>query len=136
MYAGSDMVLSALDGYNATVMCFGQTGAGKTYTISGVSEAYQNRGLLPRALTHLFKEVERRNDEHLILRVSYLEIYNEVLYDLLGNADKKSRSPLSITEVDSEIHVRGLVSHPVRNEQEALDLLFEVRSPLSNLRLI
>ncbi|KAG7488823.1 hypothetical protein MATL_G00037980 [Megalops atlanticus] len=42
-----NVVLAALDGYNGTVMCFGQTGAGKTYTMTGATESYKERGIIP-----------------------------------------------------------------------------------------
>ncbi|XP_036189640.1 kinesin-like protein KIF9 isoform X3 [Myotis myotis] len=45
-----DVVSQALDGYNGTIMCYGQTGAGKTYTMTGTTENYKHRGILPRAL--------------------------------------------------------------------------------------
>ncbi|XP_063465830.1 kinesin-like protein KIF9 isoform X14 [Symphalangus syndactylus] len=45
-----DVVSQALDGYNGTIMCYGQTGAGKTYTMTGATENYKHRGILPRAL--------------------------------------------------------------------------------------
>ncbi|XP_054203504.1 kinesin-like protein KIF9 isoform X4 [Homo sapiens] len=45
-----DVVSQALDGYNGTIMCYGQTGAGKTYTMMGATENYKHRGILPRAL--------------------------------------------------------------------------------------
>ncbi|KAM9098090.1 kinesin-like protein KIF9 isoform X8 [Sminthopsis crassicaudata] len=45
-----EVVAQALDGYNGTIMCYGQTGAGKTYTMTGTTENYKHRGILPRAL--------------------------------------------------------------------------------------
>ncbi|PNI80948.1 KIF9 isoform 7 [Pan troglodytes] len=45
-----DVVSQALDGYNGTIMCYGQTGAGKTYTMMGATENYKHRGILPRAV--------------------------------------------------------------------------------------
>ncbi|XP_050636735.1 kinesin-like protein KIF9 isoform X5 [Macaca thibetana thibetana] len=45
-----DVVSQALNGYNGTIMCYGQTGAGKTYTMTGATENYKHRGILPRAL--------------------------------------------------------------------------------------
>ncbi|XP_044789828.1 kinesin-like protein KIF9 isoform X4 [Bubalus bubalis] len=45
-----DVVSQALNGFNGTIMCYGQTGAGKTYTMTGATENYKHRGILPRAL--------------------------------------------------------------------------------------
>ncbi|KAL4859263.1 Kinesin-like protein KIF6 [Chlorella vulgaris] len=74
---------SALDGYNGTVFAFGQTGSGKTFTISGGTERYADRGLIPRALSTLFSEAARRTDHTWVVHVSYMEIYCESGFDLL-----------------------------------------------------
>lgn len=50
-----DAVDSVLSGYNATVFCYGQTGAGKTFTMSGDAHNYAHRGVIPRALHHIFR---------------------------------------------------------------------------------
>lgn len=55
-----------------------QTGAGKTYTMSGEAQQYARRGIVPRALHQLFQEVELRVDRSYEVKVSFLEIYNEV----------------------------------------------------------
>lgn len=45
-----------------TIMCYGQTGAGKTHTMTGFSESYQNRGIIPRSLQHLYQEIATRQE--------------------------------------------------------------------------
>jgi len=45
-----------------TIMCYGQTGAGKTHTMTGFAESYPNRGIIPRALQHLYQEINTRQD--------------------------------------------------------------------------
>lgn len=50
---------SALAGYNATIFAYGQTGSGKTFTITGGAERYQDRGIIPRALTYMYNEFKR-----------------------------------------------------------------------------
>ncbi len=45
-----------------TIMCYGQTGAGKTHTMTGFAESYQNRGIIPRSLQHLYQEINTRQD--------------------------------------------------------------------------
>ena len=57
--AGAPIVQSVLQGYNGTVMCYGQTGAGKTFTQIGSLESYQNRGITPRAIAEIFAYVSR-----------------------------------------------------------------------------
>lgn len=61
----------------------GQTGSGKTFTVSGGTERYADRGLIPRALSALFAEAAKRSDCAISLHISYLEIYCEAGYDLL-----------------------------------------------------
>ncbi|RXN17344.1 kinesin KIF9 [Labeo rohita] len=73
------VVLGAFGGYNGTIMCFGQTGAGKTYTMTGAAETYKQRGIIPRALQEVFQEVEQRADHTFSVHLSFLEIYNETM---------------------------------------------------------
>ena len=62
----------------------GQTGSGKTYTITGGTARYADRGLIPRALAAAFAEMAARPTHNYSVHCSYLEVYNEVGYDLLG----------------------------------------------------
>lgn len=77
------VVDSVLEGYNGTVFAYGQTGSGKTFTITGGAERYADRGVIPRSISHVFQELQKKPDTHYEVRVSYLEIYNESGYDLL-----------------------------------------------------
>jgi len=52
-----------VDGYNGTIMCYGMTGAGKTFTMTGASTNYKYRGIIPRALNSIFQEVGGRFDQ-------------------------------------------------------------------------
>ena len=79
-----DVVSGVLEGLNGTIFTYGQTGAGKTFTICGDVHSYQQRGIVPRALHQLFTDIESRLDMEVSVKVSYLEIYNEVMYDLLA----------------------------------------------------
>ncbi|GAA6215150.1 kinesin-like protein KIF9 [Lates japonicus] len=123
------VVQGALEGYNGTVMCFGQTGAGKTYTMTGSTESYKQRGIIPRALQEAFREVEKRAEHSFSVHLSYLEIYNETLVDLLsplqGLPHLSSRGMVVTEEPGRGVYVRGLSLHPVHSEEEALNLLFE-----------
>ena len=76
-------VMSALQGINGTVFAYGQTGSGKTFTITGGMDRYVDRGLTPRTLSLLFSEISQRADWSFVVRVSYIEIYNDTGYDLL-----------------------------------------------------
>jgi len=50
-----DIIDSAFEGYNGTLFAYGQTVSGKTFTITGGAERYQDRGLIPRSLSYIFK---------------------------------------------------------------------------------
>ncbi|CBQ70333.1 probable kinesin motor protein 1 [Sporisorium reilianum SRZ2] len=75
------VVRAAMDGYNGTVFAYGQTGSGKTHTMSG-SDA--EPGVIPRAVQQVFELIAAEPAREFLLRVSYLEIYNETLKDLLA----------------------------------------------------
>lgn len=117
------------NGYNGTVMCYGQTGAGKTFTMNGSTPNYKYRGVIPRAVNQVFQEIGSHYDHDFVIKVSYLEIYNEQIYDLLSDEARDSPfggSQISIQDdAKSEVHVKGLQLQHVRNEEEALNLLFE-----------
>eukprot|EP00967_Tisochrysis_lutea_P046978 scaffold57158_cov31-Tisochrysis_lutea.AAC.2 len=73
------VVDSVLEGFNGTVFAYGQTGSGKTYTLTGGVDAYEERGIIPRALSHIYAHIAASAGEveHTV-RISYLEIYNQV----------------------------------------------------------
>ncbi|KAG2446184.1 hypothetical protein HXX76_000777 [Chlamydomonas incerta] len=120
----ADVVRGALEGFNGTIMCYGQTGAGKTYTMSGGKQSFKQRGVIPRALGHLFTEVKAMPDREARISVQYLEIYNEALYDLLDITTQPHE--ISIYESSKgQVTVSGLRTAVVASEAEALALLFE-----------
>ncbi|PNJ31860.1 KIF9 isoform 3 [Pongo abelii] len=122
-----DVVSQALDGYNGTIMCYGQTGAGKTYTMTGATESYKHRGILPRALQQVFRMIEERPTHAITVRVSYLEIYNESLFDLLSTLPYvgPSVTPMTIVENPQGVFIKGLSVHLTSQEEDAFSLLFE-----------
>lgn len=75
-------VCSALEGYNATIFAYGQTGTGKTYTMEGFKYSLtdDNRGIIPRAIEDIFSyiDMEGSKDEEVtfMVRASYIQIYN------------------------------------------------------------
>uniref|UniRef100_A0A9L0S9E8 Kinesin family member 9 n=1 Tax=Equus caballus TaxID=9796 RepID=A0A9L0S9E8_HORSE len=122
-----DVISQALDGYNGTIMCYGQTGAGKTYTMTGATENYKHRGILPRALQQVFRMIEERPTHAITVRVSYLEIYNESLFDLLSTLPYvgPSVTPMTIVENPQGVFIKGLSVHLTSQEEDAFSLLFE-----------
>uniref|UniRef100_B3P5C7 Kinesin-like protein n=2 Tax=Drosophila erecta TaxID=7220 RepID=B3P5C7_DROER len=83
----SPLIQSALDGYNICIFAYGQTGSGKTYTMDGVSDSV---GVIPRTVDLLFDSIRgyRNLGWEYEIKATFLEIYNEVLYDLLSNEQK------------------------------------------------
>eukprot|EP01119_Soliformovum_irregulare_P008069 TRINITY_DN2089_c0_g1_i1.p1 TRINITY_DN2089_c0_g1~~TRINITY_DN2089_c0_g1_i1.p1 ORF type:complete len:929 (+),score=276.79 TRINITY_DN2089_c0_g1_i1:100-2886(+) len=77
---GAPIIESVLTGYNGTIFAYGQTSSGKTYTMMGGED---NPGIIPNAIQHVFDYIKSTPEREFLLRVSYLEIYNEVINDLL-----------------------------------------------------
>ncbi|XP_057578335.1 kinesin-like protein KIF27 isoform X4 [Hippopotamus amphibius kiboko] len=80
------LVLSLIEGYNATVFAYGQTGSGKTYTIGGghvASVAEGQKGIIPRAIQEIFQNISEKPSIDFKIKVSYIEVYKEDLRDLL-----------------------------------------------------
>ena len=81
------VVESSLQGYNATIFAYGQTGTGKTYTMEGFNSAgsVEERGIIPRAIEQIFQHIQSNVSARMrfLVRASYLQIYNEAISDLL-----------------------------------------------------
>ncbi|XP_048366841.1 kinesin-like protein KIF9 [Sphaerodactylus townsendi] len=120
-----DLVSEALGGYNGTIICYGQTGAGKTFTMTGMTEDYEHRGIIPRAIQQVFRTMEEHGGQFITVRVSYLEIHNEIIVDLLSSAPHAPDPPLSIVEGPRGVSVKGLTVHSCPSEEVALNFLFE-----------
>ena len=128
--AGKPAIDAALAGYNGTVLAYGQTGAGKSFTMVGSSKSYNQRGIAPRAIAHAFREAANRPQDEFTFRLSCLEIYNDTMYDLLSTlpSEVTARPELSLAEVRGKVEVKGLLSPEVESEEAALQMLFEAES--------
>ena len=94
-----------LSGFNGTIFAYGQTGAGKTFTMEGVQDPPELRGIIPNAFQQIFDRVALAAEGvQFLVRASYLEIYNEEVRDLLAK-DPKNRLDLK-ENVDSGVYVR------------------------------
>jgi hypothetical protein len=105
------LVDACFKGYNATVFAYGQTGSGKTHTMGtvGVSATVEeDQGIIPRALSDIFNEASARAAvAEVAVRVSFLEIYNENIRDLLDHSPAASAKSISIRD-DSAGNVKVL----------------------------
>ncbi|XP_053700458.1 kinesin-like protein KIF6 isoform X2 [Synchiropus splendidus] len=120
---------SVLSGYNGTIFAYGQTGSGKTFTITGGAERYADRGIIPRTLSYLYECFSLDSSMMYTTHISYLEIYNEMGYDLLDSRNEASRledlpKVMIREDPDHNIHLQNLSLHQSANEEEALNLLF------------
>ncbi|XP_012923911.1 chromosome-associated kinesin KIF4A isoform X5 [Heterocephalus glaber] len=120
--AVAPLIKGIFKGYNATVLAYGQTGSGKTYSMGGAYSAEQENeptvGVIPRVIQLLFKEIDKKSDFEFTLKVSYLEIYNEEILDLLCPSREKA-CQINIREDPKEgIKIIGLTE---KNVLVALD---------------
>ncbi|XP_050097120.1 kinesin-like protein KIF13A isoform X2 [Anopheles aquasalis] len=85
---GRDILENAFQGYNACIFAYGQTGSGKSYTMMGNQE---NKGIIPRLCDELFASIAAKQTDELTYKVevSYMEIYNEKVHDLLDPTTSK-----------------------------------------------
>ena len=112
---------------------YGQTGSGKTYTLTGGPERYADRGLMPRIISSLFKEMNSRatnsSNSSFTVSVSYFQIYNDQGYDLLAEEAHSSLDDLPRMKVledeSGKVHLRNLSTHVALTEVDALNLLFQ-----------
>lgn len=112
---------SVLDGYNATVFAYGATGCGKTHTITGT---VQQPGIIFLTMQELFERVSELSSEKVTeISLSYLEIYNETIRDLLTE-DAVLKGGLMLREDSNQaVSVAGLSSHHPRNVEEVMDMI-------------
>ena len=87
---------------------------------------FKYRGIIPRALTQLYREIDNRQDHDISIKVSYMQIYRDKIYDLL-EPNSRYLEQLSVTEDNNgSTYVKGLTCRSAKSEEEALSLLFEV----------
>nr|XP_060622067.1 kinesin-like protein KIF18A [Anolis sagrei ordinatus]XP_060622076.1 kinesin-like protein KIF18A [Anolis sagrei ordinatus] len=106
-----------LNGYNCTVLAYGATGAGKTHTMLG---SPKDPGVMYQTMVELYASIERMKEEkHCAIAVSYLEVYNEQIHDLLVNS-----GALAVREDPQKgVQVHGLTLHQPKSAEEILQML-------------
>eukprot|EP01135_Chromosphaera_perkinsii_P012320 Nk52_evm12s2635 gene=Nk52_evmTU12s2635 len=113
------LILSCMDGINGTIFAYGQTSSGKTFTMKG-SDDGKEPGLVPLSVGTIFDFIEDSPHREFLIRVSYLEIYNESIKDLL-NPEKEN---LKIHEnVDKGVFVGDLTEEIIVNQQQIMGLM-------------
>ncbi|KAF2666028.1 kinesin-domain-containing protein [Microthyrium microscopicum] len=125
--AAKRLVRRVMEGYHGTVFAYGMTGTGKTFSMQGTASS---PGVIPLAITDIFSFIRETPQREFLLRVSYLEIYNEKIHDLLTtpvagpNGQPTQQEEIKLRE-DSK---RGVYATPLKEEI--------VQSPTQLLRVI
>ncbi|XP_056376563.1 kinesin-like protein KIF15 isoform X2 [Hyla sarda] len=124
-----NIVESCMNGYNGTIFAYGQTGSGKTFTMLGPSDSdnftHNLRGVIPRSFEYLFflinREKEKAGDgKSFLCKCSFIEIYNEQIFDLLESAS----AGLCLREhIKKGVFVVGAVEQVVTSAAEAYQVL-------------
>lgn len=114
------IIESVFRGFNATILAYGQTGTGKSFTISGTRA---EPGIIPRAVEDIFAKIYEAKDTQFLLRASFLQLYKEQIQDLLDTRTKNLRIREQQTQDGVLIYVDNLSEFIVRNPQELFQLL-------------
>ncbi|WVR06885.1 hypothetical protein IAU60_003921 [Kwoniella sp. DSM 27419] len=116
------LVEKAMNGFNSTVFAYGQTGSGKSFTMTGVPEEL---GIIPCAVDGVFDAITSDRDRAFLLRVSYIEIYNETLRDLLNfkKGPLKDDEKPAIHLAKGKVYVDPLVEEIVSTPEDVMELL-------------
>lgn len=131
-----DLLRKVVQGFNATIFAYGQTGSGKTFTMEGyeynslkptvkviITQETEKIGIVPRAIKALFEEIKNSPETiEYTVYCTYLQVYQEKIYDLLNPAQLKQNSPglkMRWSKHD-EFYVENLYVHPCYNSQEVL----------------
>lgn len=115
-----------MEGYHGTVFAYGTTGTGKTFSMQGTATS---PGVIPLAITDIFSFIRETPHREFLLRVSYLEIYNEKIHDLLSAPVSNGAGPSQQEEIKlREDGNRGVYATPLKEEI--------VQSPTQLLRVI
>lgn len=126
----SQLIQSALDGYNVCIFAYGQTGSGKTFTMEGNHGDHEAKGMIPRALEQVFRTSQdlREKGWQYTIEASFLEIYNETIRDLLGSGDSNTKHEIKIVNPSNtggacEVTVTNVKTVTVTSETQVYSLL-------------
>ncbi|GAA6108738.1 kinesin family member 3Cb isoform X1 [Tachysurus ichikawai] len=115
-YSCKPLIDSVLLGFNGTIFAYGQTGTGKTYTMQGLSMDPEKRGVIPNSFHHIFTHISRSQNQQYLVRVSYLEIYQDEIRDLLCKDNNKKMELKENPDVG--VYVKDLSSVVTKNIKE------------------
>lgn len=110
-----------------TILAYGQTGSGKTHTMGTAFDASSDPdhlGVIPRAVADIFKHIERMSDHDFEINCSFMELYQEQLYDLLSTKGRE-QNIVDIREDNKEIIIPNLTEVAVRTVEETTNCLIK-----------
>lgn len=116
-----DLIQSTYDGFNVTVFAYGQTGAGKTYTMYGPNpDPRADPGVVMRSIDKIFDVKKSYGPQYKTsVHLSMVEMYNQNIIDLLGDDSKKAAAITVRKAADGEVILQGSEFHPCSNTDEA-----------------
>lgn len=122
----SKLLPKVFEGFNVTILAYGQTGSGKTFTMgtccSSNCARSEDAGIIPRAVQDIFRHISSHNDKIFLVRVSFLEIYKEDVFDLFSK--NPERESLNIREDQTgAIKITNLTELSVTTPEETIRLL-------------
>ncbi|XP_057794295.1 kinesin-like protein KIN-7N [Salvia miltiorrhiza] len=112
-----DIINAAIQGFNGTAFAYGQTSSGKTFTMNG---SENDPGIIHRAVRDIFQKIEETSDREFLIRVSYMEIYNEDINDLFSVENQKLQIHESLVR---GVFVAGLREEIVNSADQVLQLI-------------
>ncbi|TRY68349.1 hypothetical protein TCAL_03053 [Tigriopus californicus] len=130
--SSQDMIVKLFEGYNTTVLAYGQTGSGKTHSMGTSYQAGQAQsdpalaGIIQRAVGDIFAEIaKRRHELDVRVRVAFVELYREQLYDLLSpKSHKKEDCVCDLREDPTRgVVIPGLTEESVESLDHTMDVL-------------
>ncbi|XP_073987839.1 chromosome-associated kinesin KIF4-like [Rhodnius prolixus] len=122
--AVKNLIENLFKGYNVTILAYGQTGSGKTYTMGTNYSGTGEMGVIPRAVYDIFEIIKTSVQNTFKVTVSFVELYNESLYDLLTNKPRE-QSIVDMREHNNALVIPGLTELDVTTPEETLNKLKE-----------
>ncbi|KAI9256701.1 hypothetical protein BY458DRAFT_519321 [Sporodiniella umbellata] len=128
--AAAPLLEKFVEGFNATILAYGQTGSGKTFSMGTGLESTTNpehEGIVPRCMVDLFEKLNRQAENHqefsYEVYVSFLELYNEELIDLLNPLKKKGAEVTIREDIAGNIYWSGVREEPCKSPEELMSYL-------------
>lgn len=131
-----DLVQSVLDGYNITIFAYGQTGAGKTFTMMGAEDPPELKGVCPRTVEAVFEAIEKQMRFNCTVQAHMMEVYcskiNDLIAEARGSGSSSNNRPGSKASRNNEIkvhfhrgavHLENIMEVEVQSAAELLQLL-------------